>query len=252
MENVILEKTEVMEEASAIFEKPILSQKNYEWVEDEVIALIIKADKYNFDLCGNSMLDWVRLACVRMNDRVLDEPNDEDFLSVIRGCAEDKKIILVLYSDTPLLSQQTLLTALEYFSSRNMNVMMLPRGFIFKREFLETAHEIVSAPRKSFAADEFKIISSASDISYACEVLWQKIRDFHKESGVILKGEKTIFIDANVHIESGVIIEPNNIIKGQSVLEEGVVLKSGNYIDDSLIKKNSVLQGKNIISGEEK
>lgn len=251
MENIILDKEKEAEEENSFFKETILAPKNYGWVEEEVIALIFKADKSDFDLCGKTMTDWVRLACVRMQNRVLEEPREENFLSTVKNNAENKKIALVLYSDTPLLSQQTILNALDYFSSHDMNALTLPRGYIFKVEYLKTALEIVSTARKNFAPEEFKIISSAADISDACEIMWNKIRAFHKQSGVILKGEQTIFIDADVHIESGVVIEPNNIIKGQSVIEEGVVLKCGNYIEDTIIKAGSVLQGKNIISGGE-
>lgn len=252
MENLLLEKEKVAEEETSFFRENILAPKNYGWVEDEVIALIFKADKHNFDLCGKTMTDWVRLACVRMQDKVLDEPKEEDFLSTVKNNADGKRIALVLYSDTPLLSQQTILNVLDYFSSHDMNALTLPRGYIFKVEYLKTALEIVSTARKNFAPEEFRIISSAEDISDACEIMWNKIRAFHKQSGVILKGEQTIFIDADVHIESGVIIEPNNMIKGQSVIEENVVLKSGNYIEDTIVKAGSVLQGKKIISGGEK
>ena len=67
----------------------------------------------------------------------------------------------------------------------------------------------------------------------------------------ILKGENTIFIDADVQIEKGVVIEPFNVIKGDSIIEGGVVLKSGNYIEGSLIKSGAVLLGKNVIGGKE-
>ena len=235
-----------------IFERPIISPKSYEWVDGEVVAIILKTAKWNVDLCGKNMLDWVKMACAGVDMVVLDEPSEEDFISLITQSSKGKRIAVVLYSDTPLLSRQTILSALDYFSSHAMNAMSLSRGYIFDVEYLEKTEQIYSPGVKNLAPNEFRIIDSAQDIGYACEQLWQKIRDFHKNSGVILKGENTIFIDADVQIESGVTIEPFNVIKGSSVIEENVLLKSGNYIENSLVSSGSVLQGETIVNGQAK
>lgn len=252
MEKDFVEMETIVKEETFLFDKPIVSPKNYDWVSGEVLALIFHTPKDNLNLCGKSMLNWVKLACVMMPTTVLDEPSDKDFLPTIKELCGGKKIVLVLYSDTPLLEQTTILEALDYFSSKNLNALVLPRGFIFKTEFIDRTSELFSPIRKNFAPEQFKQINNSIDISNACEVLWQKIRDFHKSNGVCLFGEQTIFIDADVKIDSGVIIEPMNIIQGQSVIEENVTLQSGNFICDSVIKAGATLRAKTIINGEEK
>lgn len=250
MQEVILDQ-QIVEEESSIFDKAIVSPKNYDWIENEVMAIVFRTKNFKFDLCGKSMLDWVKLACVKMPTVVIDEPSDENLLETIKLNAQDKKIVLVLYSNTPLLQQATIVDILDYFSTKDMNALILPKGFVFKTEYLNQTSQIFSPARKNFAPEEFKEIVSASDIARVCEVFYNRIREFHKQNGVILKGEKTIFIDADVQIESGVVIEPFNVIKGNSVIEANVVLKSGNYIDSSIIKSGVVLLGKNIVGGEE-
>lgn len=251
MEEIILEHEIVEEEESNIFNKTIVASKSYDWIEEEVMTVIFRSENSNFDICGKSMIDWVKLACVKMPVKILDEPADEVLLETIKNNAEGKKIILVLYSNTPLLQQKTILNILDYFCSKDMKALILPKGFIFKVDYLSETSQIFSPARKNFAPEEFREISNAVDIAHACDVIYKRIREFHKQNGVILKGENTIFIDADVQIEAGVVIEPMNVIKGESVLEQNVVLKSGNYIEDSVIKSGAILLGKSIVGGEE-
>ena len=235
-----------------IIPKPIISPKSYDWVGDEVEAIIIRADKHDFDLCGKTMLDWVKIACAGIETQVIDEPSDEQFISTIALKAEGKKIVIVLYSDTPLLQRQTILSVLDYFSSHPANTMSLPRGYVFNVDYLLRTKEIISPAHKNFSPDEFEIISTPEQIGKAYQTLQHRIRAYHKSNGVILKGEQTIFIDADVQIEKGVVIDPNNVLAGESVIEENVRLKSGNYIENSVIKSGSVLQGKTIVDGQER
>ncbi len=241
----------MLDEPIKITEKPILSPKNFDWVEDEVVAIIFETKGHDVDLCGKTMTQWVKLACVRIPTIVMPLPRDEDFASSVCQAAEGKKIALVLYSDTPLLKQDTVLKVLDEFSSLGMNALSLLRGYVFKVDYLNSAKEIFSPARRSIAPEQFQQVETAEQIGEAAEIIWQRIRDFHKQNGVILKGEKTIFIDADVQIESGVVIEPMNIITGSSVIEENVLIKSGNYIENSVIKSGAILQGKRIVNGEE-
>lgn len=56
-----------------------------------------------------------------------------------------------------------------------------------------------------------------------------------KESGVIIYGEDSVYIDDAAVIESGVIIYPNNHIYGKTTIKSGAVLEPNNIIYDSEI-----------------
>lgn len=242
-------ETLIEEEKSTIFEQPIIAPKDFAWVRDEAMAVIFHTSGDDVDICGKTKLEWVQLACVNMLTKVVDEPKDEDFFSTLKNLSAGKKFVVVLYSNTPLLKQNTILEALDYISSKNVNAIMLPKGFIFKSEYLSGT--MVSTPvRKNIAPEQFEEIDSPNAISGACEKIWDEIRMFHKNNGIVLKGENTIFIDADVVIESGTIIEPNNIIKGHSTIGQNVMLKSGNYIEDSIVASGETLVRKTIINGE--
>ena len=68
---------------------------------------------------------------------------------------------------------------------------------------------------------------------------------------MVLLGEASIYIDADVEIGPGVIIEPFNVLKGNTLIEEQCHLKSGNVIIDTIVKKGSIVAGKRLVGGKE-
>ncbi len=64
----------------------------------------------------------------------------------------------------------------------------------------------------------------------------------NKNSGVILKDKKSIFIDADVSIGKNVIIYPNNTIEKGTIIADNVTLYPGNFITASKIGKGCKLQ----------
>lgn len=229
METAILD-IEKMEEEVGVVHQTILAPKNYDWVGKEVVTIILKCPTAPIDLCGKSSLEWVKLACALTKTVVIDEVDEENLLLTLRDYTKNGRIIMVLYADTPLIETSTLLDALDMFSSRNMRAMAMPRGYIFSSDYIKDNSTFLSLVRKRIAPEQFVSVRTASEVSAACEILYQKIRDFHKESGVILLGEQTIFIDADVQIAPGVVIEPCCIIKGKSVIDHD--LHSFSRIED--------------------
>lgn len=252
MEETLVLEEKIEKEESTMLSSSIMTAKSYDWVEKETLAIVMKRPLSTLQLCGKSMLDWVLIACGKMEKVVVEEIKEENFLSELKPYAESKKYIVVLYSDTPLLEKKTLAQALDFFATKNLNAMILPRGFVFSANFILTADEIFSPVRKNIAPEQFIVANSANVISQCFEVLEQRIRDFHKTNGVLLLGEQSIFIDADVEIGAGVIVEPFNVLKGTTVIEEECHLKSGNVIIDTVVKKGSVVAGKRLVGGEEK
>ncbi len=224
------------------FTSTLIKAVNFDWIKEEVLFVVVKAyhndvvkDMPNLSICGKKMLDWVVNAGSGCETKIIeDTPN---IIERVRGINTDKKIIAVFYSDTPLLNKVSFNKFCEYFSSRNMNFLKLSRGFLVKTEFLRSNYSI--AQGSSELDDKCLIImDSAKAINYASSLIYNKIISYHIKNGVIIYGQNTVFIDADVEIENGVVIYPNNIIKGQSIIAENVVLESGNIIKDSIISPN--------------
>ncbi len=222
--------------------KTLIKAVSYDWIKEEVLFVVVKAyhdevikDMPNLSLCGKKMIDWVLNAGSGCQTKIIEDC--EDIISRVRGISTDKKIIAVFYSDTPLLDKASFNNFCQYFSSRNMNFIKLSRGFLVKTEFLRENYNI--AQGTSELDDKcLLIMDSAKKINYASNILYNNISTYHIKNGVIIYGQNTVFIDADVEIDAGVVIYPNNIIKGQSIIEEGAIIESGNIIDNSIISSN--------------
>ncbi len=225
-------------------QEPEVLASSFDWVKDETLVLIVKAenanfDYCNFDLCGKKMVDWVKLATSICHQKILESENlIVDFLQKYK---EEYRQIAVLYSDTPLLQKSTFLEIMRYFSAKKMNFLPLQRGFVISSSFVDNYSNILSTPFVDFGTDDFFVVNSASRLSYAFMVLNKRILAFHKSQGVVIFSENTTFIEADVQIEEGVVIYPNNILKGESYIGKNVVLESGNYIFDTIVCDNAFI-----------
>ena len=240
--------------------KTLIKAVSYDWIKEEVLFVVVKAyhdevikDMPNLSLCGKKMIDWVLNAGSGCQTKIIEDC--EDIISRVRGISTDKKIIAVFYSDTPLLDKASFNNFCQYFSSRNMNFIKLSRGFLVKTEFLRENYNI--AQGTSELDDKcLLIMDSAKKINYASNILYNNISTYHIKNGVIIYGQNTVFIDADVEIDAGVVIYPNNIIKGQSIIEEGAIIESGNIIDNSIISskvkiKSSYVENSKISENKE-
>lgn len=247
-----LENTELIEESaieeSSILPKQLVSAGSTEWIGEEVLFVVVKADNKNFafdsaniDLCGKKMLDWVLIAGSGCESLVLANEG-EDLLKTLKSIKTDKKFIALFYSDTPLLDRGNFHAVMDFFTKSGMNVIALPRGYVFRRDFLGLLENINIPCVHEFDKLAFTVVDNTKKLSYASKILYDKIKNYHLKNGITMFGENTIFIDGDVEIESGTIIYPNNILKGQTYIGKNVVLESGNIIEDSIISDDCILQ----------
>lgn len=248
METEIFYEKEVEEETSNL-SQILVSPKNYQWIKDETLAVVVRVDKSEvceklstIELCGKSMIDWVLMALSVCEEKIVNEAYSENLLQYLKDLNTEKKYIFVTYSDIPMIERSTFYKIMDYFSSSNINAMKFDRGYVYKTEFLSEISDLEPAVKKYFGSKDLAKVQSASDLSEAFNCLQNRIKKYHANNNVILFGEDTIFIDADVEIESGVIINPNNILKGQTYIGKNVVLESGNIISDSIISNNCIVE----------
>lgn len=258
LEEVKIEENQISFDFLNEPQKVVEQVENFDWVAQETLVLIVKENGFvssNFDLCGKKLVDWVALATSGCQQKFIESVEEENLLDSIRDYAEGYNFVAVLYSDAPLLKKETFLDIMNYFSKNRMNVMKLKRGYVFKSEFLKTAKVLLSSTIENFGEEDFVVLDSAEKVSFAFKLLNNRILGYHKANGVVLLGENTIFIDADVEIEAGTVIYPNNVIKGESYIGKNVILESGNYIFDTIVcdeafvcqsylEKSKVEQGK--------
>ena len=224
----------------------LVSAKNLDWIKDEVLFVVVRAKEQfienlsEFQLLGKSLIEWVKMAGNHCQTIVIDD--DENLLLRLKNIQTDKKIMAVFYSDTPLLDKALFNEILSYFSSKGFNALKLLRGAIFRVDYLKELSEFVQAPSSKFNVAMLEKIDSNKKLARAYQILKEKILSFHRRNGVILM-EDNISIDADVEIEAGAVIYGNNCIEGQTIISKGAILKSGNFVKDSIIGKNVVLEG---------
>lgn len=229
------------EEESSILPASLLKSVNHEYIKEEVLFVVVKSFNDSLvknlpylKICGKSMLDWVLLAGSECEQKVIED--SENIIDKVREIKTEKPYIAVFYSDTPLLDKQSFNKLIDYFSSKNINFLQLSRGFIVKNEFLKNTTNIIQGVSSSEVDDKTLMkVDSAKKINYVSNLLFEKILAYHIKNGVIIFGQNTVFIDADVEIESGVVIYPNNVLEGETIVESGAVLRSGNIIRDSII-----------------
>ena len=228
---------------------PILSSLlkpiNHDYVGNETLFVVVKTYRDDvvknlpgFVLCGKTMLDWVLLAGVGCEQKIVE---DVDVFKTLKNLDTDKKIIAVFYCDTPLLDHNTFLDIMDYFSSKNINYLQLSRGFIVRSDYLKNNDEFMHGSFCEYDDNNLMVVDSAKKINLVHKILQDKIRTFHINNGVVILGEQSVFIDCDVEIEKGTIIYPNNVLKGETILQGNVELKEGNLIVDSIISANSTL-----------
>lgn len=256
METEIFSKTNIEEEVSNL-SQILTSAKSYQWIKNETLVVIIRQDNSSFcdklstmDLCGKYMIDWVSLSLSVCEQKIINAADSAELLQYLKDLKTDKRYIFITYSDIPLLERNTFYKIMDYFSSNNLNAMKFDRGLVYKTEFLQDAIDLDPVVKKYFGGKDFERIEDASDFARAYTFLQNKIKNYHKNNNVVLLGEDTIFIDADVEIESGVIIYPNNILKGQTYIGKNVVLESGNTISDSIISNNCIIEKSVIIKSK--
>lgn len=250
--NTIIE--EEIEEIEETIEEPkldfstIVSPANYDWINEEAVVVIVKSDKSEMSdklssvlVCGKPMVDWVKMATSGPSQKVIKEPDQEQFLNVLKGLAVGKKYLALFYSDTPLLERSTFCEIMDYFAKNRYNIVELPRGYIFLVDYLMNIDVLFSPVKKTFSAKQFEQINTPKALSSASKILQGKILEYHKNNGVTLIGENTIFIDADVEIEEGTVIYPNNVLKGQTYVGKNVTLDTGNIICDSIVADDATL-----------
>lgn len=233
-------------EESSVFTNTLIKSVNHEYIANEVLFVVVKA--YNEELvknlpchilCGKKMIDWVLMAGNGCEQRVVDDC--EDIVERIKNINTDKNYIAVFYSDTPLFDKCAFNKVMDYFSSNGMNFLKLSRGFIAKTEYLKNLNLIYQSTTGAYEEKALLQVNTAKKINIVSSLLYNKILNYHINNGVIIHGQNSVFIDADVEIESGVVIYPNNVIEGQSVIASGAVLQCGNIIKDSIISNNSVV-----------
>lgn len=150
-----------------------------------------------------------------------------------------KQVTVVLYCDTPLVTPATISSAVQTVRNGTANVMRLPRGFVFKTEYLLNTDPLYlqAAP----ADREFDTVTDGESLSRITDVLRRRILRYHAANGVEITDFNNTHIDSDAVLERGVIVEPYNFIRGRTVIKANAHIKPGNYIENCIIASGATV-----------
>lgn len=241
METTILEKTREIKVKSQ-------EQKEQNWLNEDVLVIIllnknfdfvVSRTPYDIDICGKKMWEWVALSCGDCEIKTTVCTEESDILTLIKPYLNNKKWTFVLYSDTPLFSNKTFVSVMEYVRAKQVNVLKLERGYVFDTEYIKNAESLISIPSKEFGTSkDFIVVNDTKSLYDVTQIIKNRILDYHVSNGIIFADKNSVFIDANVIIESGTKIKQNNSLLGLTYIGKNCIIEPNNVIKDSIISNN--------------
>lgn len=188
----------------------------------------------NVSVLGKTLTDWVGGA-IDAPFKTVDFARAVNAGDKLRALSDrNKPVTVVLYCDTPLVTSRSIAAAVKKLQDDNINALRLPRGFVFKTDYLfETDALFLQSEEPTDG--EFKTVTDAEALSDVTETLRRRILRYHAGNGVIIADFKNTYIDCDAIISRNVTIDPYNFIKGKTVIKEGAHLLPGNYIENCII-----------------
>ncbi|MGN1222672.1 MAG: hypothetical protein ACI4T1_00885 [Christensenellales bacterium] len=213
---------------------------------DDFLVLILKM-KYKTDfskreMFGISGFDYILNACENLNVKVIDYDGQDDIIKIIKQNLDDKKYVLVLFSDTPLITKRTIYEILDYFTLKNLCALKFNRGFAFEQNYLRSVEKVYNPQEQVFNEEDFVKVLDEHSFLNAINILKKRILNYHMSNGVIIKDFNGTFIDAKTNIEGGVVIENNVVIRGKSLILKDSVISSNCCITNSIIESNCKIE----------
>lgn len=148
-----------------------------------------------------------------------------------------KQLTVILYGDTPLVTEQTINNAVRRLLTQNSNVVHLPRGDVYLTEYLFSLSALyINEPD---SGGEFDSITDGESFSRISDKLRRRVLAYHANGGAFIRDFDNTYIDCTATVHAGAVIEPYNFIKGKSVVKSGAHILPGNYIENCIIDEGA-------------
>ena len=129
-----------------------------------VIVLRIKnntlGDVADISVMGKTLENWAAL-CVDAPHKAIEASPVIDLADKIKAAADrTKPVTVLLYCDTPLVTQKTVSRAIEQLKANNADSVKLPRGCVYRTEFLFNVQSVYM--RETGGSGEFEPVTDES------------------------------------------------------------------------------------------
>lgn len=202
---------------------------------------LTEKNSYDISILGKSMVNWVLDAVNEFSVTEVECEINSPIIDLARKYLKGGKYTIILYSDTPLITKNTINDIITYALSKELKVCKLMRGFVFETEYLKNTDKFYSINTYTFNEQDFLPVLNFIELNKIHQILQQRINNYHLTNGVQLIKPETITIEADVVIGNNVVIEPNVILKGETALSDGVYIGSNSTIFSSIVFENTTI-----------
>lgn len=220
----------------------------------DYIILEVEHKEFNTDtpshligLMGKPMVSYLKQVCDKTPQMVMYEGED-NLISTIKPYLTNSEWVVVLYSDTPLLTYKTLAESFIYTETHELNVSRLARGYIFKTEYIKRVNRIFAPACLFDGHEDFTIASNFVSLANISKIMKNRILNKFMENGVNIIDPDSTYIESLVTIGKNSIIYPNACIMGDSHIGENSTVGYESTIKNSVIGNKCNIQNSLILS----
>ena len=199
-------------------------------------------NSFDIEICGKPMWKYVECATSAYPTKTTLCTHSTNIYSLIRPMLTNSKFTLVLFSDTPLITKQTVEEIAEYVMQNNITCHKLVRGFVFDTEFVKNAQSLANDDILYFGDEDFTTVFDLKQLEFVSSIMKTRILEHHQRNGVLIEDNLTTFIDFDVKIECGVVVEPLCIVKGKTQIGKNTKILAGSYLENAKIGNNCIIQ----------
>lgn len=207
------------------------------------IVLLVENKRFNeayeLSLLGRKMKDWVRNAVKDFECRFVILKENDNPLEVIKPFIKDEDYSIVLFSDTPLLQEISVLEVLDYATTKNLDYCKLPRGFIVKSQNLKSNRMEFSAEPTFINKEEYYTFFDGNTLLNCKQILKDRIIENHAKNKVLIHDKNSTYIECEVEIAPLVEIYPFNSLSGKTIIEKEVILHENNTLINATVCQNN-------------
>ena len=170
--------------------------------DDVSFVIFLLSDKFSKSkLCGITMLDWVKKAINNFPTIEFDY-SGEELVSFLKPRLVNSRYVIVLYSNTPLLTNASVLKIIEYVKFKEIKACKFNGGFAFDIEYLKSSNKVVFDSYLPLDNEDFLVVDNKSKEIVANSILKNRIIQKHIANGVEIYGDSEI--DGQVEIAKNV------------------------------------------------
>lgn len=218
------------------------------------IILKINHESFNTDtpshlinLMGKSVISYVKKVCDK-DPATIEYNEDEDLISTIKPHLGNNEWTVVLFSDTPLITYKTLAEGFLCAENKDMNVVKLKRGYIFKTEYIKRVNAIFTPSTLFSDSEDFMVAQDFASLAKISDIMKIRILTNFMKNGVQIVDPNSTYIESVVTIDENSIIYPNACIMGETHIGSNSTIGYGSTIKNSVVGNRCNIQNSLILS----